>query len=98
MDNLKTKKLIRPLTFANHTSAIEVDAKSNILVINEYMREGSESTVVDTAINLNLNASGVVPKYVGSKNHKHYFTFIDVMQRDKFLNVCRTMLDTKEIA
>ena len=87
MKNLKTKKLIRPLTFANNTSAIEVDAKSNILVINEYMREGSESTVVDTTISLSLNASGVVPKYIGSKNEKHYFTFNSKADRNLYMEI-----------
>ena len=85
MNNLKTKKLIRPLTFNNHTSGIEVDAKSSILIINEYMHEGSESTVVDTAINLKLNASGVVPRYVGSKNDKHYFTFNSKADRNLYM-------------
>tara|TARA_S200002703_G_scaffold150140_1_gene148288 strand:- start:1099 stop:1365 length:267 start_codon:yes stop_codon:yes gene_type:complete len=85
MNNLKTKKLIRPLNFANHTSGIEVDAKSNILVINEFMREGTDSTVENTAINLFLNASGVVPRYVGSKNDKHYFTFNSKADRNLYM-------------
>jgi len=85
MNNLKTKKLIQPITFSNGTSGIQVDAKSSILVINEYMYEGKDATIVDTAINLSLNASGVVPKYVGSKNDKHYFTFNNKADRNLYM-------------
>ena len=48
--------------------------------------ETRDNLKTDKAIHLFLGTSGIVPKYRGSKNNTHYYTFNNKQERAEFLS------------